>query len=85
MLTQFHGRPVFGGTFPALLWKAFTQAALAGTTVHDWPAPTPVAGAEVRIDPATGKLRRAELPARALGRDGLREDADARRRTAPAP
>ena len=30
MLTQFHGQPVFGGTYPALLWKAFTQAALDG-------------------------------------------------------
>ena len=29
MLTEFHGKPVVGGTFPALIWKTFTEAALA--------------------------------------------------------
>jgi penicillin-binding protein 1A len=28
MLTEFHGKPVVGGTFPAQIWKAFTQKAL---------------------------------------------------------
>jgi len=28
MLTEFHGGPVVGGTFPALIWKTFTEAAL---------------------------------------------------------
>jgi hypothetical protein len=28
MLTEFHGGPVVGGTFPALIWKAFMQKAL---------------------------------------------------------
>src|SRR5262249_303018 len=28
MLTDFHGRPVVGGTYPALIWKAFMQSAL---------------------------------------------------------
>lgn len=28
MTTEFHGRPVAGGTFPALIWKAFMQPAL---------------------------------------------------------
>jgi len=28
MLTEFHGGPVAGGTFPALIWKAFMQSAL---------------------------------------------------------
>ncbi len=31
MLTQYHGEAVAGGTFPALIWKAFMQAALART------------------------------------------------------
>ena len=62
MVKQFHGGPVFGGTFPALLWRAFTQPALAGTKVHDWPAPAAVAGAEVRIDPATGELAGPNCP-----------------------
>jgi len=29
MLTEFHGHPVVGGTFPALIWKAFMTQALA--------------------------------------------------------
>ena len=29
MLTEFHGHPVAGGTFPALIWKAFMTKALA--------------------------------------------------------
>ena len=28
MLTQFNGTPVAGGTYPALIWKAFTERAL---------------------------------------------------------
>jgi membrane peptidoglycan carboxypeptidase len=28
MLTEFHGRPVVGGTFPAEIWKTFMQSAL---------------------------------------------------------
>ena len=28
MLTEFHGRPVAGGTFPAEIWKSFMQPAL---------------------------------------------------------
>ena len=28
MLTEFHGHPVAGGTFPALIWKAFMSKAL---------------------------------------------------------
>src|SRR5207253_4121421 len=28
MLTEFHGDPVAGGTFPALIWKSFTEGAL---------------------------------------------------------
>ncbi len=62
MVRQFRNGPVFGGTFPALLWRAFTQPALAGTKVHDWPAPAAVAGAEVRIDPATGQLAGPNCP-----------------------
>ena len=28
MLTEYHGRPVAGGTYPALIWKAFMEKAL---------------------------------------------------------
>ena len=43
------------------------KPALAGTRIHDWPAPTQVAGAEVRIDPATGEAAQGPT-ARALAR-----------------
>ncbi|MGZ4354572.1 MAG: PBP1A family penicillin-binding protein [Gaiellaceae bacterium] len=29
MRTEFHGRPVVGGTYPALIWKSFMEPALA--------------------------------------------------------
>jgi penicillin-binding protein 1A len=62
MLTQYKGGPVFGGTYPALLWKAFTQAALEGTPKRNWGPPTPVSGAEIMIDPATGKRAGPNCP-----------------------
>jgi penicillin-binding protein 1A len=34
MLTEFHGGPVAGGTFPALIWKAFMQQALKAVGAH---------------------------------------------------
>jgi penicillin-binding protein 1A len=34
MLSEFHGHAVAGGTFPALIWKAFMQKALA---LKKWP------------------------------------------------
>ncbi len=67
MLSQFHGEPVFGGTYPALLWKTFTQAALNGSKVRNWPGPTTISGEEVMIDTATGKRAGPNCPrARAL-------------------
>jgi penicillin-binding protein 1A len=38
MLTQFHGQAVAGGTFPALIWRAFMQSALAGTQPESFPS-----------------------------------------------
>jgi penicillin-binding protein 1A len=38
MLTQYHGDPVAGGTFPAEIWGAFTQLALAGTDAESFPS-----------------------------------------------
>ena len=38
MLTEYHGEPVAGGTFPAEIWKAFTEAALAGTPAESFPS-----------------------------------------------
>src|SRR5258705_13441333 len=36
MLTEYHGRPVAGGTFPAQIWKSFMESALAA--IHAQPA-----------------------------------------------
>jgi penicillin-binding protein 1A len=37
MLTEYHGDAVAGGTFPAEIWRVFTQLALAGTTPESFP------------------------------------------------
>ncbi|MFL6020981.1 MAG: PBP1A family penicillin-binding protein [Gaiellaceae bacterium] len=37
MLTEYHGDAVAGGTFPAEIWRAFTQRALEGTTPESFP------------------------------------------------
>jgi membrane peptidoglycan carboxypeptidase len=41
MLTEFHGKPVEGGTYPALIWKAYMQQALA--YLHKSPTAFPTA------------------------------------------
>ncbi len=41
MTTDFHGSPVEGGTFPALIWKTFMQQALP--YLNDAPEPFPTA------------------------------------------
>jgi penicillin-binding protein 1A len=38
MLTEYHGEAVAGGTFPAEIWRAFTQLALAGTASESFPS-----------------------------------------------
>jgi penicillin-binding protein 1A len=40
MLTEYHGGPVAGGTFPAEIWRTFTSAALAKTPPHQFPSYT---------------------------------------------
>jgi penicillin-binding protein 1A len=37
MLTEYHGEAVAGGTFPAEIWRVFTQLALAGTKPESFP------------------------------------------------
>jgi penicillin-binding protein 1A len=37
MLTEYHGEAVAGGTFPAEIWRVFTQLALAGSTPESFP------------------------------------------------
>ena len=40
---------VQGGTFPAAIWKAYTDRALAGRSKLDWDAPPPITRASVRL------------------------------------
>jgi penicillin-binding protein 1A len=39
MLTEFHGEPVTGGSFPALIWKSFAERALRGKRPQYFPEP----------------------------------------------
>ena len=39
MLTEFHGEPVTGGSFPALIWKSFMEKALKDEEPVGFPAP----------------------------------------------
>jgi membrane peptidoglycan carboxypeptidase len=41
MLTEFDGEPVAGGTYPALIWKAFTKRALKALGEPPEPFPAP--------------------------------------------
>lgn len=54
-MTNVHGIRVFGGTFPALIWKQFMSAALQGKPVRDFILP-PSDLVRVAIDPASGLL-----------------------------
>ncbi|MEN3342208.1 MAG: penicillin-binding protein [Actinomycetota bacterium] len=58
MLAEFHGGPVAGGTFPALIWKTFMQSALAA--LHDppqqFPAPPSLSVAPRRVTYRDGRL-----------------------------
>jgi penicillin-binding protein 1A len=38
MLTEYHGEAVAGGTFPAEIWRVFTQFALAGSAPESFPS-----------------------------------------------
>jgi hypothetical protein len=52
MTGLFHGGPVFGGTFPALIFRQYMAAALAGEPVIDLPGPPgPTSSAAGRAGP----------------------------------
>ena len=55
MRTQFNGTPVYGGTFPALIWSQYMRASLRGQEVEDWPDPVGKASIPVSVDPRTGQ------------------------------
>jgi len=49
METEFHGGPVAGGTFPALIWKSFMDKALVNVPPTDFPAPSGTYGVPRRV------------------------------------
>ncbi|MCA1840351.1 MAG: PBP1A family penicillin-binding protein [Actinobacteria bacterium] len=54
-MRNVHGIHVFGGTFPAMIWRAFMQRALSGTPAQDFQIPTSDL-ITIDIDPNTGLL-----------------------------
>ena len=60
MTYQFHGRPVAGGTYPALIWKAFMEKALPYLKYPPVTFPTPQIGyaAPVKVVNRGGELER---------------------------
>jgi membrane peptidoglycan carboxypeptidase len=58
MLTEFHGGPVVGGTFPALIWKAFMQPALKelGAQPESFAAPPPLSFSTERVTYRDGQI-----------------------------
>jgi penicillin-binding protein 1A len=60
MLTDFHGQPVAGGTYPALIWKAFMTKALAylQDAPASFPAPPYLSAAPVTVVNRNGDMER---------------------------
>ncbi len=58
MTTEFHGKPVAGGTFPALIWKALMQKALAKQPAQTFTPPAYGYAAPVTVVNRGGQLER---------------------------
>src|SRR5581483_1333888 len=60
MTYQFHGHPVAGGTYPALIWKAFMTKALPYLKAEpeDFPPPPSLSASPVTIVNRNGALQR---------------------------
>jgi hypothetical protein len=60
MTTEFHGHPVAGGTFPALIWKAFMTKALDQLKLppENFDAPPSLYAASVKVVNRGGALER---------------------------
>jgi penicillin-binding protein 1A len=58
MLTDFHGRPVVGGTYPALIWKSFMESALAAMNAQpkSFPSPPYLSAAARRVTYRDGSV-----------------------------
>jgi membrane peptidoglycan carboxypeptidase len=58
MTTEFHGQPVAGGTYPALIWKAFMSKALENKPAENFPSPEGRYAAPVTVVNRGGVLER---------------------------
>ena len=60
MTTEFHGKPVLGGTYPALIWKAFMEKALSieDDAPESFAAPEVPYAAPIRVVNRNGQLER---------------------------
>jgi membrane peptidoglycan carboxypeptidase len=60
MLTEYHGRSVAGGTFPAQIWKTFMQSALKtmGAKPSGFPAPPYLSVGNERVTYRNGQIER---------------------------
>jgi hypothetical protein len=58
MTTEFHGGPVAGGTYPALIWKAFMEAALKQlhATPESFTPPPPLSVTTRRVTYRDGRI-----------------------------
>ena len=59
MLTEYHGEPVAGGTFPAQIWKTFMQSALKELHAQpeSFPAPPPLYSSDRYVVMRDGRLQ----------------------------
>ncbi len=53
MFRGFNGTPIYGGTYPAMIWSAFMKMVMSGLPREDWPAPVGVNSTPISIDPRT--------------------------------
>jgi penicillin-binding protein 1A len=58
MLTEYHGGPVAGGTFPAQIWKTFMESALSAIGAHpaSFPSPPYLSGTTKRVTYRDGRI-----------------------------
>jgi membrane peptidoglycan carboxypeptidase len=65
MRTEFNGGPVFGGTWPALIWKKTVEGALEKVPPRNFNLEVPKT-ISVRVDPNSGKLAGAGCAAKVV-------------------
>ena len=91
MLTDYHGSAVAGGTFPAEIWRAFNQLALAGTEPETFPtysyqyaSSKRVTWRDGRIQLDNGRCRETSLVSYFVGH-GPRSTANCKRNEVDVP